>query len=122
MQKSVRVPIYTEDESCRGSVILDHDMHANVIDGYQPLFLTLVRALDQSQAGKGKERHANGNPFLGQPIMEIGRMVGHGFNIGQAIKKSQESTKLPTKERQVAELLGAINYLAAAVLLIEEQP
>ena len=92
-----------------------------VAKGYEPLGGILDAALHQAQAGKGKERHANGKPFLQQPIMEIGRMVGPGYATGQAMKKAQESARLPTREAQVRELLGAINYLAAAALLIEEQ-
>lgn len=88
--------------------------------GYEPLAKVLQMALDQSQAGKGKDRHANGKPFIKQPIMEIGRMVGPGYNIGQAMKKGQESMRLP-HERAQAELLGAINYLASAYLLIDEE-
>lgn len=95
-------------------------IQVDVADGYQPLFEVLRGALNQAQAGKGKERHANGKPFLQQPIMEIGRMVGPGYNIGQAMKKGQEAMRLPTTERKVAELLGAINYLASAVLLLQE--
>lgn len=91
-----------------------------VVPGYEPLFKVLHDALEQAQAGKGKERHANNKPFLQQPIMEIGRMVGPGYNIGQAMKKAQESMRLPTTERKVAELHGAINYLASAVLLMIE--
>jgi len=87
--------------------------------GYEPLAGVLQHALDQSQTGKGVERHGNGLPFLQQPIMNIGRMVGTGYQIGQAMKKGQESTRMP-KDRAQAELLGAINYLAAAWLLLEE--
>lgn len=100
--------------------LLTQHIPVDVAHGYQPLFRVLCDALNQSQAGKGKERHANGKPFLQQPIMEIGRMVGPGYNIGQAMKKSQEAMRLPTTERKVAELLGAINYLASAVLLLQE--
>lgn len=97
------------------------EMTIHVEPGYLLLVATLVKALEQAQAGKGKERHANGKSFDRQPIMEIGRMVGPGYQIGQAMKKGQEAMRLPTAERQIAELLGAINYLAAAVLLIKEQ-
>jgi hypothetical protein len=90
--------------------------------GYESLVNVLVSALDQAQGGKGKERHQIGlTPFNRQPICEIGRMVGPGFNAGQAIKKAQEAMRLPSPERQVAELLGAINYLAATVILIQEK-
>lgn len=88
--------------------------------GYEPLAGVLQKALDQSQHGKGIERHGNGLPFLEQPIMNIARMVGTGYQIGQAMKKGQESMRLPL-DRAQAELLGAINYLAAAYLLLEEQ-
>jgi hypothetical protein len=89
--------------------------------GYLALAAVLQAAMDQAQMGKGKERHANGRDFLEQPIMEIGRMVGPGYQIGQAMKKGQEAMRLPTTEQKVAELMGAINYLAAAVLLIREE-
>ena len=88
--------------------------------GYEPLAGVLQKALDQSQHGKGVERHGNGLPFLEQPIMNIARMVGTGYQIEQAMKKGQESMRLP-RERAQAELIGAINYLAAAYLLLGEQ-
>lgn len=95
-----------------------------VTAGYEPLAAVLQQALDQAQAGKGRERHANGRPFDRQPIMEIGRMVGIGYPAGQAKKKTQEAVGMLNRDepdRAVAELLGAINYLAAAIMLIREQ-
>lgn len=92
--------------------------------GYEPLAAVLQEALDQAQAGKGRERHAVTQgvfrPFERQPILEIGRMTGPGYEIGQAMKKAHEACELPP-ERAVAELLGAIVYLAAAVMLIRER-
>lgn len=85
-----------------------------VEEGYAPLADVLAEALNQAQHGKGK-------PFLRQPIMEIGRMVGTGYQLGQAMKKAQEAMRLPEIERKVTELLGAINYLAASVLLLREE-
>jgi hypothetical protein len=91
-----------------------------VLPGYEPLARVLQAALDQSQSGKGKDRHATtGKPFTSQPICEIGRMTGIGYNVGQAMKKGQEAMRLPA-ERAQAELLGAIVYLASAHLLIGE--
>lgn len=87
-------------------------------DGYDSLRYVLTLAIEQASVGKGKERHANGKPFDRQPIMEIGRMVGSGYPLGQAMKKAQESTRLPP-DRAKAELLGAINYLAAAYMLLD---
>lgn len=88
--------------------------------GYEPLFAVLKAALDQAQAGKGKERHANGRAFVDQPILTLTRLYGLGYPMGQAAKKSEEALRLPKKKAQ-AELLGAINYLAAAYLRIGEQ-
>lgn len=92
-------------------------------DPYYPLCRVLNAAYEQAANGKGKERHANNKPFTDQPIMEIARMVGPGYQLGQAMKKSQEAGGMIHRgqpERARAELLGAINYLAACVLLIDE--
>lgn len=91
--------------------------------GYEALGEALRAALEQSAAGKGRERHANERPFEHQPIMEIAREQGLGFPMGQARKKVGEAAGMlrrgePASAR--AELLGAIVYLAAAVLAIEE--
>jgi len=94
---------------------------AGIEKGYGRLFGVLCEALEQAQSGKGMERHANGKPFIDQPIMEIGRMVGPGFGIGQAMKKCQEAMRLDGTDRKVRELLGAINYIASAVILLREQ-
>ena len=92
-------------------------------DPYAPLWRVLDAAYDQAANGKGRERHANAKPFTDQPIMEIARMVGPGYQLGQAMKKAQEAGGMIQRgqpDRARAELLGAINYLAACVLLIEE--
>ncbi len=91
---------------------------------YAPLRRVLDLAYDQSAKGKGKERHAGGRPFRTQPIMEIARMVGLGYQTGQLMKKAQEATGMAARhnyEAAKAEMLGVIVYAAAAYLLIEEQ-
>jgi hypothetical protein len=89
---------------------------------YRDLIRILNEAVEQAAHGKGKERHACDRPFDRQPIMEIQRLLGSNhFALGQAIKKAQESTRLP-KERAKHELIGAIVYLSAAILHLEEQP
>ncbi|MBB3997228.1 hypothetical protein [Aureimonas pseudogalii] len=91
---------------------------------YAPLCEVLARALEQAAQGKGADRHANGQPFTDQPILTISRMVGPGFAIGQVMKKAQEANTMARRgnsQNAVFELLGAINYLAAAVILIEEE-
>jgi hypothetical protein len=90
-----------------------------VVDDYYSLRYVLKMALEQASVGKGKDRHANDKPFDRQPMMEIGRMVGPGFCLGQAIKKAQEASRMEPDAAQ-RELLGAINYLAGAYLLLEE--
>lgn len=88
--------------------------------GYHSLGEVLQQAMEQAAKGKGKERHANpGENFDDQHICEIGRHVGIGYQLGQAVKKVYESCRLPG-ERGEAELLGAINYLAAAIIVRRE--
>lgn len=89
-------------------------------DGYDSLRRVMELAVTQASKGKGRDRHASEKPFRKQPIMEIGRMVGVGYHTGQAMKKAQEAMRLPNGHART-ELLGAINYLAAAYLLLEEQ-
>jgi hypothetical protein len=87
--------------------------------GYESLAHVLLRAYAQAASGKGAERHADGRPFDEQPMQQLIALYGAGFALGQAAKKAQESQRLPTTERKVAELLGAINYLAGAVVALE---
>lgn len=89
---------------------------------YASLRRVYAAAVEQASAGKGKERHALGEEaFEDQQIIEIGRRLGSNhFELGQAVKKAYESARLP-RERAKAELLGAMNYLAAAYLLLEKQ-
>lgn len=92
-----------------------------VLPGYESLAQVLQEALNQAQAGKGVERHAKevGEPFDRQKICEITRRVGLGYPLGQAIKKTEESLRL-SLDAGVAEMLGAINYLSAAVICRRE--
>lgn len=92
-------------------------MTIDVPEGYESLGLALGEAVAQASRGKGADRHAEkGEPFSDQLIMSIPKRLGDGgecFCLGQALKKICESRRLaPAPAR--AELLGAINYLAAA--------
>lgn len=93
-----------------------NDMH---ITGYETLADVLQRAYNQAAVGKGVERHsADGEPFHEQ-VMQIGAAkFGVGSLLFQAFKKSEESQRLP-HDRAINELLGAINYLAGAVIALE---
>lgn len=105
-----------------GSILLDWSATAST--EYAPLAAILQEAYDQAATGKGKERHANDRAFIDQPILEIGRMCGPGFNTGQSIKKQQEAMGMLTRGEHAAairDLLGAINYAASAIMLIREQ-
>ncbi len=96
-------------------------MTIDIPEGYEALGLALGEAVAQAACGKGAERHAeSGEKFSDQPILEIPRRLGDGgvcAPLYQAVKKIYESRRLPP-DRARAELLGAINYLAAAWCLL----
>ena len=96
-------------------------MTIEIPKGYETLGEALAAAVEQAAAGKGAGRHSyDGELFSEQLIFEIPRRLGGGgecFCLGQAVKKIYESRRLePARAR--AELLGAINYLAAAWCLL----
>lgn len=86
---------------------------------YASLRMVLDDAFSQAAVGKGRERHANGEAFEDQIICEVTRRLGSGYPLGQAVKKIYESQRLGG-ERGVAELLGCINYVAAAIIVMRE--
>lgn len=91
-------------------------------EAFAPLQAVFDQAMAQTQSGKGKERHnQRGEPFTDQQIVRFGDWMGsnHG-QVFQAVKKAIESTKLD-RARARAELLGAIVYLGAAVLVLDRQ-
>jgi hypothetical protein len=91
-------------------------------DGYESLARVLARAFQQAAHGKGAERHAqDGEPFDAQVMQDMARRFGVGSLLGQAFKKSEESQRLP-QGAAIRELLGAINYLAGAVIAMERAP
>lgn len=94
----------------------------NIEPGYEVLAAVFQSALDQAQKGKGKERHANAEPFERQTIVTEAKLLGLGAPVYQARKKSLESIRLLTirgPEAARSEILGAINYLAAAYISLE---
>ena len=99
------------------------DCEACGFQNYAALLSVLMDALDQAAAGKGRERHANDDPFERQSICEITRKHGLAFATGQAAKKLEESHRLLQlrgAEAAINEILGAINYAAAAVIVLRE--
>lgn len=96
-------------------------MTIDVPKGYEALGEAFAAAMEQASRGKGADRHAEkGERFSDQLIMSIPKRLGPGgecFCLGQALKKICESRRLaPAPAR--AELLGAINYIAAAWSLL----
>lgn len=87
--------------------------------GYESLANILQRAYDQAAHGKGADRHACSRPFTEQPMQSISELLQSPIGLlYQAMKKIQESQRLD-KDAGVRELLGAINYIAGAVIFIE---
>ena len=99
-------------------------MHPDDIQEAEPHYKTLAAVLQmayrQAACGKGAERHGQGLPFTQQPLFRLMDLYGPGFALGQAGKKAQESQRLE-KDAAVRELLGAINYLAAVVIHLENK-
>jgi hypothetical protein len=87
---------------------------------YASLEKVLTEAYQQAAVGKGAIRHAAGKPFDEQPMQKLCELYGVGFALGQAAKKMQESTRMPA-DKAVHELLGAINYIAGAVIHIRQR-
>lgn len=98
-------------------------MTIEVPPGYESLAAVLGMALEQAAYGKGAERHAtDGEPFDRQQICQIPRWQGNtSFPVGQVCKKALESERLP-KDAAIRELLGAINFAAAAAIVRGEMP
>jgi len=88
---------------------------------YAKLRHVLGEAYDQAAVGKGRDRHVKreDQPFEHQPICSLQRIYGSGYAFGQVGKKMEESMRMDTKAA-VAELYGAINYIAAAIIVLEE--
>lgn len=88
---------------------------------YDSLYKVLLAAYNQAENGKGKERHQlnDEESFENQKICEIARRLSIDYNLGQAVKKIYESKRL-TEGRDIAELYGAINYIAAAIIVKQE--
>lgn len=88
--------------------------------GYELLDDVLARAFNQAAQGKGAERHADGKPFHEQPMQRLCDLYGVGFALGQAGKKMHEAQRMEVQPA-VRELLGAIVYIAGAVIHLEQQ-
>ena len=102
----------TTDDS---GISLSFEEVDKIADNYASLSNVFRRAYDQASSGKGQERHGQDLPFAKQPMQLIQDLCGEGFALGQAMKKMQESQRLP-HDAAIRELLGAINYIAGAII------
>lgn len=98
----------------------DLDANDPLLPDYAELVDVLERAVEQAAYGKGRDRHGQARAFIDQPMQQLIRLYGPGFALGQAAKKSQEAMRMP-RDRAIAELLGAINYIAGAVIALETE-
>lgn len=91
------------------------------VRGYEELRDVLERAYNQSARGKGVNRHGKGKSFIEQPIIRNAEKFGVGGPLYQASKKIEEAPGLEGVEAQVHELLGAIIYVAGAIIHLEKK-
>jgi len=124
--RSVREQSHLRSGDSIGQVTAPHpEMTRDVLvnPGYEPVLDVLIQALDQTQSGKGKERHASDNPFLEQEIMNGARCCGLGSMIFQVRKKALEAERLAYNgefQKAKTDTLGSIIYDVALYLRIEE--
>ena len=87
------------------------------LPAYQSLQDVLDAAYGQAAHGKGKERHARGNPFEQQHMQSISRLLGTDRGMAfQAIKKLTEGLDMTDAAARERELLGAIVYIAGILV------
>jgi len=99
--------------------------NVNADHPYYDLAKVFYSAFLQASAGKGLERHAysDSEPYSSQVLCEMDKRLG-GNAIGpryQAVKKIYESARMEP-DKAIREILGAINYLAAAVIILADKP
>jgi hypothetical protein len=84
---------------------------------YISLQKVLEKAYDQAATGKGRERHARGNPFDKQHMQTISELLNTDRGMAfQAIKKLTEGLDMADPGARERELLGAINYIAGIIV------
>lgn len=86
-----------------------------------PLQQVFDQAIQQATKGKGERHGGEATPFMEQPWVHYGKMHGRGFLTGQAAKKLEEAASTREGDAFVQEALGAIVYIAMAVLKEQER-
>lgn len=85
-----------------------------------PLFPVLMGAIEQATKGKGTRHGGDKTPFMEQPWKHYAELHGRGFLTGQAAKKLEEAASIKSGEAFIQEALGAIIYIAMAIINEEE--
>lgn len=85
-----------------------------------PLYPVLMRVIQQVANGKGKRHGGSREDFLLQQWVHLAKMHGRGFLTGQAAKKLGEAATTRHGEKFSEEMLGAISYMAMAILYEEQ--
>ena len=81
-----------------------------------------ARAAIAEKFGDVRDSDPNGERFEEQRMLAISRLLNSERGMAyQVCKKVTEGIDLPTTERKVAELLGAINYIAGMVIFLREK-
>lgn len=81
-----------------------------------PLQEVFSDAVAQAVSGKGEQKHGLGKGFYDQQWVDVTKRHGLGFLTGQAVKKINEAVTIPSMEMWEREMLGALNYIAMAVI------
>lgn len=125
---SITLGNYHDEDMCLRTIIATAILAPK---GYESLVQVLGDALEQAAGGKGAERHGNGLPFSAQPMQTMGFLLHSSQGMRyQVLKKvqeantqldnariSQDSDKIQqAKAFAEKEMLGAINYLAGAII------
>lgn len=87
------------------------------VHGYEQLASVLQDAYTQASVGKGRERHANDQPFHQQRMQTISGLLDSDDGMAfQAIKKLTEGLQFSDANAREKELLGAIVYIAGIIV------
>lgn len=88
---------------------------------YERLMSVLMDAYAQAAHGKGDERHNDGQDFEDQDMIRIIDATSEDFALGQAIKKLLEGKRFEDASAKRREWLGAIVYIAGAIVSLREE-
>lgn len=91
-------------------------------ENYTSLYKALMAAYRRAAQGKGKERHANGEPFELQPICAEARLMGPATLAYQIRKKTLEAAmhRVVAGQPTINEYLDVIVHAAALVIVEAE--